>query len=239
MAEDDRSFLQKNFHLVAGGAFGLFVLLMGALQFGLIGGDDGTVTRNPTGPTIGQAANTFAPAQQTAPQQAAPQQAQSRPVPQQQAADPFDGLGGARQQQQPQQGPAPSFQPGPSNTQMADIRDDIAAMRVAMRQTQNDVLVLQERLAQSESALRTLIARLDAAGIKTVEQTGPQFELNCFILVSADPSSAFITNRCANRTRQVYVGDSIPGLGRIEAIEQQGGQWTLLTQSGRLRPSGQ
>lgn len=250
-AADERTWLQKNFHIVAGVGFGAFVLLMGALQFGFIGGDDGAGRSAPPGrPSLSGAANSFEraappppPQQMQSGQQAAPQpEAQpagaSQSGGQRPARAKQDGASGVSaappQALQRAEQPRINFQ-NLSNTQLADLRDDLAGVRVALRDTNADVEILDERIGQLEKALRSLIARLDAAGIARAADDGPSWDLACFSLVSVNADSAFISNRCANRTRQVFVGDRIPGLGRIEAIEQKGGQWTLLTQAGRLR----
>ena len=55
-------------------------------------------------------------------------------------------------------------------------------------------------------------------------------------LVAATPGHAWIESETGYR--QVKPGDVLPGLGRIEAIEERDGQWVALTENGQAIGSG-
>ncbi len=47
--------------------------------------------------------------------------------------------------------------------------------------------------------------------------------------------AAIIENR-SRRLFQVMPGDTLPGAGRVEAIERQGRQWVVVTRQGFVTP---
>lgn len=77
----------------------------------------------------------------------------------------------------------------------------------------------------------------DARQPEAMKPTGPSKPpvLDRFALRDVFEGGAIIENR-SRRLFQVMPGDTLPGAGRVEAIERQGRQWVVVTRQGVVTP---
>lgn len=81
---------------------------------------------------------------------------------------------------------------------------------------------------------RDVTGSISAPSSSTVAKTDPAKPaiVDGWVLRDAQKGAALIEGR--NGLLEVYVGDSIPGIGRVDAVRRQDGQWTVVTAKGLI-----
>jgi hypothetical protein len=96
----------------------------------------------------------------------------------------------------------------------------VAAAPAASREVTGSIAPPQ---ATAAAAPKTEVAKPEVARLPSVEG---------WVLTDVGYGGALIENR--RRSYEVYAGDTVPGLGRIDAIRRQDGRWVVVTSKGLI-----
>jgi hypothetical protein len=98
-----------------------------------------------------------------------------------------------------------------------------AAVAAAPKEVTGSVAPSQAAAAPAVAAPATAAPKVEVSRLPTVEG---------WVLTDVGYGGALIENR--RGSYEVYAGDSVPGLGRIDAIRRQDGRWVVVTSKGLI-----
>lgn len=118
---------------------------------------------------------------------------------------------------------------------LAKLTDSVEKLRTTAPATAPAATVAAAQAPAAAAApARDITGSIAAPSSSTVAKTDPAKPaiVDGWVLRDAQKGAALIEGR--NGLLEVYVGDSIPGIGRVDAVRRQDGQWTVVTAKGLI-----
>ncbi len=93
---------------------------------------------------------------------------------------------------------------------------------------------MQEEAPVKQTVKKATASRLKKA-VKARDTSASKAKAAGWVLRAATPDSAWVSKGAnAPELQQVQVGDTLPGIGKIRAIEQTGDRWTIIGTQGKI-----
>lgn len=113
--------------------------------------------------------------------------------------------------------------------------EDLAGLEKSIQALQSKVTKLEQRPAAPASAA-SVTAASPAAPPKQARPAPSKTSAKKWILRSAMPGTAWVSEPESADMRKITVGDILDGLGRVEAITREAGGWIVKAENGSVRP---
>ncbi|HCM83571.1 MAG TPA: hypothetical protein PKW15_02055 [Alphaproteobacteria bacterium] len=134
--------------------------------------------------------------------------------------------------------------PSAEAERLAEVQKKLAEAETVRAEQEAAIAELQNKLAEAEAKAaapqKTESTETPAPAPvkpkpKKVVKAAPTQPVTSWELRSASDGMAWITKRGDNQLFRINVGDEVPGIGRVTAIREQGGQWVVVGTQGQIR----